>query len=94
MRQLKKGARVTVVVRGHRGPPPKSSFRSDSDKGQLPFVKTQTKNIFLLLGLWASFFLERQTPADGTSTMMIPGEIMSLIILRQSEDLSFKTKFC
>ena len=32
------------------------------------------------------------TPADGTSTMMMPGDIMSLIILKQSEDLSLKSQ--
>ena len=33
MRQLKKGARVAVVVRGHRGPPPKNL---DSDENFKP----------------------------------------------------------
>ena len=69
-----------------------TSFCSDSDERQLPFVKTQRKYIILLLRLWTSNFWERQTPADGTSTMMMPGDIMSLIILRQSEDLSLKSQ--
>ena len=56
------------------------------------FIFSFSNYIFLLLGLWTSTFWERQTPADGTSTMMMPGDIMSLIILRQSEDLSLKSQ--